>query len=287
MRRPLPLLVAALLVLPAAPAAAEPEADPAGPSLLGTLGVAYLEGVSARRARRHRPGGRGRRGRRVAARTLPPEETSRTGPTRTARRPTTPRRATTPKAKRARTPKGASPASRRSEDGVDEEQDGLDEEQDGDDLEEQDGDEPRRGARRSTPPSRTTTSSKTPEAGHVTHGTIVSTVARCAPRGIALRGLADGLRNHGAYVRAAAHGAELTVGDETYDLGTLEGAVALCASFDDTGRGGGSRADRGSGGGDGRGTVDGADDDAEPTEEDESVRDRLGGAHPRDPWSQR
>ena len=61
----------------------------------------------------------------------------------------------------------------------------------------------------------------------VSHGEIVSRVARCAPRG---PGVEEdwGLANHGAFVRAAAHGEDLTVRGETYDLSTLDGADALC-----------------------------------------------------------
>ncbi len=69
------------------------------------------------------------------------------------------------------------------------------------------------------------------EAGE--HGTIVSTVARCAPHGkdvlLAVEG-APG--SHGSYVRAAAHGDSLTTPWGTFDLSTLAGAEQLCAALD-------------------------------------------------------
>jgi hypothetical protein len=64
-------------------------------------------------------------------------------------------------------------------------------------------------------------------------GVIVSTVARCAPRGEGMRGLFEGFRNHGAFVRAAAHGSTIELGSGSYDLRTLDGAAALCAAVGD------------------------------------------------------
>jgi hypothetical protein len=64
-------------------------------------------------------------------------------------------------------------------------------------------------------------------------GTIVSTVARCAPRGKGVRELFEGFRNHGAFVRAAAHGSTIELESGSYDLSTLEGAAALCAAVGD------------------------------------------------------
>lgn len=68
------------------------------------------------------------------------------------------------------------------------------------------------------------------EADDDAHGEIVSAVAACAPRG---QERVEGfdLPNHGAYVSAAAKGETLEVG-EGYDLGTLEGATALCDDLD-------------------------------------------------------
>lgn len=83
-------------------------------------------------------------------------------------------------------------------------------------------------------------------------GEAVSTVARCAPRG-SFGGLVDGMRNHGEYVTAAAHGETValavptitegpdgpvveeptdTVEPTSFDLATVEGATALCDALD-------------------------------------------------------
>jgi hypothetical protein len=65
------------------------------------------------------------------------------------------------------------------------------------------------------------------ESERITHGHLVSTVARCAPRGPDVE--TDwGLRNHGAFVSAAATGGTLEVDGESYDLSTMDGADALC-----------------------------------------------------------
>jgi hypothetical protein len=64
-------------------------------------------------------------------------------------------------------------------------------------------------------------------------GAIVSTVARCSPRGKGMRELFEGFRNHGAFVRAAAHGSTIELESGSYDLSSLEGAAALCAAVGD------------------------------------------------------
>ncbi|MFP5310553.1 MAG: hypothetical protein ACLGIR_13365 [Actinomycetes bacterium] len=78
-------------------------------------------------------------------------------------------------------------------------------------------------------------------------GEIVSTVAKCAPRGKE-RGLVDGARNHGWWVSTAAKGGVVTLAvpqldtsgdspvvagttDVEFDLSTLEGAESLCAAI--------------------------------------------------------
>lgn len=66
-----------------------------------------------------------------------------------------------------------------------------------------------------------------PEDGQLSHGALVSTVARCAPRGPEARELFE-QRNHGAFVAAAAQGRELEVLGETFDLSSPEGVEALC-----------------------------------------------------------
>jgi hypothetical protein len=205
-RRPLPLLLATLLVLPAAPAAAEPAPDADGPSLLAALGVAYLEGVQL--------------GALVAAAQEEEPEEAPVAPCPSAEEELPAPEdgdETVDGEETEETEEGAE-----GEPCLEEEPQGAEDEEEVDELDE--GPE--------TDQTLDDDLVEDPEAGAVTHGMIVSTVARCAPRGLALRGLADGLRNHGAYVRAAAHGAELTIGDETYDLATLDGAEALCASFD-------------------------------------------------------
>ena len=64
------------------------------------------------------------------------------------------------------------------------------------------------------------------------HGRIVSTVAQCAPRGKdpLFATLDDDLRNHGSFVRAAAHGDTLSTPWGEFDLSTQTGADALCAA---------------------------------------------------------
>jgi hypothetical protein len=83
------------------------------------------------------------------------------------------------------------------------------------------------------------------EAG--SKGEIVSTVARCAPRGRDGE-LVDGARNHGWWVSTTARGGTVTLAvpqvdtsgetpvvgetvDVAFDLSTLEGAEALCAAI--------------------------------------------------------
>jgi hypothetical protein len=233
MRRPLPLLLAALLVLPAAPVAAEPGTELEGPSLLTTLGVAYLEGVQL--------------GALVAAAQEGEEDDEDGEPSLEPCPPTDEDGGTVEDGEETEgdqdgeaTEDGSDDEAGEDGDAGEDGQDGeetedgapcLEEEPDGSAGEEEDGDELDE-EQDVDPALEDDDLVEDPEAGEVTHGMIVSTVARCAPRGVALRGLAEGLRNHGAYVRAAAHGAELTVGDESYDLGTLEGAEALCASFE-------------------------------------------------------
>jgi hypothetical protein len=64
------------------------------------------------------------------------------------------------------------------------------------------------------------------------HGSIVSTVAKCAPRGQDPLLDVDGApSNHGGYVRVAAHGGVLTTPFGTFDLSTQAGADALCAAL--------------------------------------------------------
>lgn len=70
------------------------------------------------------------------------------------------------------------------------------------------------------------------EEVEASHGQIVSTVAHCAPRGKDERLATLEMRNHGAFVRAAAHGDTLSVAGADYDLSTMEGAEALCAMLD-------------------------------------------------------
>lgn len=83
-----------------------------------------------------------------------------------------------------------------------------------------------------------------------THGQIVSTVARCAPRGHGMRGLFESVKNHGAFVRTAAQGGsvtltvpvltgtgtDVTVGpgslEVTHDLTSVAAAEALCADLE-------------------------------------------------------
>jgi hypothetical protein len=223
-RRPLPLLLAALLVLPAAPAAAEPAPDADGPSLLATLGVAYLEGVQlgalVAAAQEEEPG-------EAPVAPCPPAEEELPAPEdgdETVDGEETQDAEETEETQETQETQDAE-ATEETEEGepcLEEDPQSAEDEEEVDDLD--DGPE--------ADQTLDDDLAEAPEAGAVTHGTIVSTVARCAPRGLALRGLADGLRNHGAYVRAAAHGDELTIGDETYDLATLDGAEALCASFD-------------------------------------------------------
>lgn len=57
------------------------------------------------------------------------------------------------------------------------------------------------------------------------HGERVSTVARCAPTG---KLDIEGFGNHGAFVRAVAHGETIEIGEETFDLSTAEGVETLC-----------------------------------------------------------
>lgn len=82
-----------------------------------------------------------------------------------------------------------------------------------------------------------------------THGRIVSTVARCAPRGHGMRGLFDSVRNHGELVRTAAHGGVVTLTlpvltgtgtdvalgegttEVTHELTSVAAAEALCADL--------------------------------------------------------
>lgn len=81
-------------------------------------------------------------------------------------------------------------------------------------------------------PSPSETESEEPaEEGN--HGQIVSTVAKCAPRGKdPLLDVEGAPSNHGGYVRVAAHGDTLTLPWGSYDLSTLAGAEDLCASLD-------------------------------------------------------
>lgn len=60
-------------------------------------------------------------------------------------------------------------------------------------------------------------------------GSIVRVVAHCAPRGRAAKDLFSNMKNHGAYVTAAAQGAVVDLDGATFDLSSLEGAEALCA----------------------------------------------------------
>lgn len=63
------------------------------------------------------------------------------------------------------------------------------------------------------------------------HGTLVSTVAKCAPKGKdRLLDVEGAPANHGGYVRAAAHGDTLTTPWGAFDLSTQAGADALCAA---------------------------------------------------------
>lgn len=66
------------------------------------------------------------------------------------------------------------------------------------------------------------------------HGRVVSTVAKCAPRGKdpLFEELGEDLGNHGAFVRAAAHGDTLTTPWGAFDLSTQAGADALCARLE-------------------------------------------------------
>ena len=71
------------------------------------------------------------------------------------------------------------------------------------------------------------------EAEESNHGQIVSTVARCAPRGKdPLLDVEGAPSNHGGYVKVAAHGGTLTLPWGTYDLSTQAGADDLCASLE-------------------------------------------------------
>ncbi|HZG93909.1 MAG TPA: hypothetical protein VEZ46_04290 [Mycobacteriales bacterium] len=65
-------------------------------------------------------------------------------------------------------------------------------------------------------------------------GRIVSTVARCAPKGkdALLAAAGPGLTNHGAFVQVAAAGGTLTTSFGTFDLATPSGADAFCAAAD-------------------------------------------------------
>jgi hypothetical protein len=81
------------------------------------------------------------------------------------------------------------------------------------------------------------------------HGEIVSTVARCAPRGQGLSGLLDSVRTHGEIVRTAARGGSVTLevptlagsgtdvtltGETTtvtHELGDVAAAEALCTDL--------------------------------------------------------
>lgn len=64
------------------------------------------------------------------------------------------------------------------------------------------------------------------------HGKIVSTVAKCAPRGKDPLLTAEGSLQdrHGDFTRAAAQGKSLTTAYGTFDLSTQAGADALCAA---------------------------------------------------------
>jgi hypothetical protein len=76
--------------------------------------------------------------------------------------------------------------------------------------------------------------SEAPEAPEAddAHGTLVSTVAHCAPHGKdPLLAVAGTPANHGAYVRAAAHGDSLTTPWGTFDLSGQAGADALCTAL--------------------------------------------------------
>lgn len=65
------------------------------------------------------------------------------------------------------------------------------------------------------------------------HGLIVSTVAKCAPKGKdPLLDVEGAPANHGGYVKLAAHGDTLTTPWGEFDLATQAGADALCASFE-------------------------------------------------------
>ena len=72
------------------------------------------------------------------------------------------------------------------------------------------------------------------EAEDGEHGKVVSTVAKCAPHGKdpLFETAGEELRNHGAFVKAAAHGDTLTTPWGTFDLSTQAGADALCAAID-------------------------------------------------------
>jgi hypothetical protein len=69
------------------------------------------------------------------------------------------------------------------------------------------------------------------EAEDGAHGQLVSTVAKCAPKGkdplLAVEGSPS---NHGGFVRAAAHGESLVTPWGTFDLSTQAGADSLCAA---------------------------------------------------------
>jgi hypothetical protein len=83
-------------------------------------------------------------------------------------------------------------------------------------------------------PTPTATPTPTEDADEANHGQIVSTVARCAPKGkdplLATAGA--GLRNHGSFVQVAAHGGTLTTTWGTFDLSTMSGAEAFCAAVE-------------------------------------------------------
>jgi hypothetical protein len=83
-----------------------------------------------------------------------------------------------------------------------------------------------------TPTPSATPETEAPEAEDA-HGAIVSTVAKCAPKGKDPLLDAEGApANHGGYVKVAAHGDSLTTPWGTFDLSTQAGADALCAALD-------------------------------------------------------
>ena len=76
--------------------------------------------------------------------------------------------------------------------------------------------------------------SEAPEAENADgHGEVVSTVAHCAPKGRdPLLDVEGAPANHGAFVKAAAHGESLVTPWGTFDLSAQAGADALCAAVD-------------------------------------------------------